>query len=98
MDDEGHEIEVEEEEVLEVPLLTRLQAALLLVVVTVFTGVTAEFLIGSIDGMTSTGGVSREFVALILLPLVSFRFSSFLSPFDRFLTLFPFFALGRKRR
>ncbi|KAL7412571.1 Sodium/calcium exchanger protein-domain-containing protein [Mrakia frigida] len=70
MDDEGHEIEVEEEEVLEVPLLTRLQAALLLVVVTVFTGVTAEFLIGSIDGMTSTGGVSREFVALILLPLV----------------------------
>jgi len=54
--------------------LTAVQAAILLVVVTVFTGVTAEFLIGSIDGMTSTGGVSREFVALILLPLVSLLF------------------------
>jgi Ca2+:H+ antiporter len=32
--------------------------------------VTAEFLIGSIDGLTTDGGISREFVALILLPLV----------------------------
>ncbi|KAL7417354.1 Sodium/calcium exchanger protein-domain-containing protein [Mrakia frigida] len=70
LDDNGDEIIEEEEEVLEVPLLTRLQAALLLVVVTGFTGVTAEFLIGSIDGLTNTGGISREFVALILLPLV----------------------------
>ncbi|ORY63667.1 Sodium/calcium exchanger protein-domain-containing protein [Leucosporidium creatinivorum] len=42
----------------------------LLVVVTVLTGVTAEFLIDSIDGLTQTTPISREFVALILLPLV----------------------------
>jgi len=47
-DEHGVEIpEEEEEEVLEVPLLTALQASILLVVVTVFTGVTAEWLIGS---------------------------------------------------
>lgn len=51
MDEQGNEIpEEEEEEVLEVPLLTAIQAGLLLITVTVFTGVTAEFLIGSIDG------------------------------------------------
>lgn len=32
--------------------------------------VTAEFLVSSIDGLTQTGAVSREFTALILLPLV----------------------------
>ncbi|GAA5941602.1 hypothetical protein JCM3775_005123 [Rhodotorula graminis] len=42
----------------------------LLIVVTVLTGVTAEFLVGSIDGLTATGNVSKEFVALILLPVV----------------------------
>ncbi|BGP49784.1 hypothetical protein JCM10450v2_005689 [Rhodotorula kratochvilovae] len=36
----------------------------------VITGVTAEFLVGSIDGLTQTGNISREFVALILLPVV----------------------------
>ena len=51
LDEQGNEIpEEEEEEVLEVPLLTAIQAGLLLITVTVFTGVTAEFLIGSIDG------------------------------------------------
>jgi Ca2+:H+ antiporter len=45
-------------------------AAALLVVVTVFTGVTAEFLVSSIDGMTTKSHVNKEFVALILLPLV----------------------------
>ncbi|KAG8690093.1 hypothetical protein FRC11_013882, partial [Ceratobasidium sp. 423] len=34
------------------------------------TGVTAEWLVDSIDGLTSGGNISREFVALILLPLV----------------------------
>ncbi|GAA6053123.1 hypothetical protein JCM3770_002864 [Rhodotorula araucariae] len=42
----------------------------LLVVITILTGVTAEFLVGSIDGLTQTGNISREFVALILLPVV----------------------------
>ncbi|KAG9076059.1 hypothetical protein FS749_012215, partial [Ceratobasidium sp. UAMH 11750] len=42
----------------------------LLVLVTVLTGITAEWLVDSIDGLTSSGTISREFVALILLPLV----------------------------
>lgn len=45
-------------------------AILLLVVVTVITGVTAEWLVSSIEGLVETGGVSESFVALILLPLV----------------------------
>lgn len=49
----------------------KVQAALVLIlVVTAITGVTAEWLVDSIDGVTATGNISREFVALILLPLV----------------------------
>lgn len=40
----------------------------LLTVMTALAGVTAEFLVDSIDGLTETGNVSREFVGLILLP------------------------------
>ncbi|KAF8752849.1 Sodium/calcium exchanger protein [Rhizoctonia solani] len=43
---------------------------ILLATVTVLTGVTAEWLVDSIDGLTKNGNISREFVALILLPLV----------------------------
>lgn len=32
--------------------------------------VTAEFLVDSIDGLTSTGKISKEFVGLVLLPIV----------------------------
>lgn len=45
-------------------------ACVLLTIVTVLAGVTAEFLVGSIDGLTSTAGISREFVGLILLPVI----------------------------
>lgn len=31
---------------------------------------TAEFLVSSIDGLTSTGHISKEFVSLVLLPIV----------------------------
>lgn len=40
---------------------------ILLVTVTILTGITAEWLVDSIDGLTSSGNISREFVALILL-------------------------------
>ena len=43
-------------------------AFLLLSVMTALGGVTAEWLVDSIDGLTESGGVSREFVGLILLP------------------------------
>ena len=32
--------------------------------------VTAEFLVDSIDGLTQSGSISKEFVGLILLPIV----------------------------
>ncbi|GAA5933735.1 uncharacterized protein JCM15063_001398 [Sporobolomyces koalae] len=55
----------------EIPKLSPYFALGLLVLVTILTGVTAEFLVGSIDGLTSTGNISTEFVALILLPVVA---------------------------
>lgn len=54
----------------EVPLVKFWFAAGMLVVVTAITGVTAEWLLDSIDGLTATGNVSREFVGLILLPVI----------------------------
>ncbi|WVW81909.1 calcium/proton exchanger [Kwoniella bestiolae CBS 10118] len=42
----------------------------MLTVVTGLAGFTAECLVDSIDGLTETGNVSREFVGLILLPVI----------------------------
>ncbi|KAI0064753.1 calcium/proton exchanger [Artomyces pyxidatus] len=42
----------------------------LLAIVTVLVAVTAEFLVDSINGLTEKGGISKEFVGLILLPIV----------------------------
>lgn len=42
----------------------------LLVVVTVLVAVTAEFLVDSINGLTESGAIGKEFVAVILLPIV----------------------------
>lgn len=42
----------------------------LLVVVTVLVAVTAEFLVDSINGLTESGAINKEFVAVILLPIV----------------------------
>lgn len=39
-----------------------------LTLMTALAGVTAEWLVDSIDGLTETSGVSREFVGLVLLP------------------------------
>jgi len=54
----------------EVPQLTAGVALGLLTVVTVLVAVTAEFLVSSIDGLTSTGHISEAWVGLILLPIV----------------------------
>lgn len=64
----GEEEEDDEEE--EVPKLTMWTALGLLTVVTVLVAVTAEFLVSSIDGLTSSGTISEEWVGLILLPIV----------------------------
>ncbi|KAJ8591762.1 calcium proton exchanger [Rhizopogon salebrosus TDB-379] len=42
----------------------------LLIFVTVLVAVTAEFLVDSIDGLTESGSISKEFVGVILLPIV----------------------------
>lgn len=43
----------------------------LLVVVTALVAVTAEWLVGSIDGLTASGHIRKQWVGLILLPIVS---------------------------
>jgi len=63
--------EQEEEEEEETPQLSVLVTIGLLAVVTVFVAVTAEWLVDSIDGMTTNGKISKEFVGIILLPIVS---------------------------
>ena len=54
----------------EVPELSLPVTIGLLVVVTVLVAVTAEWLVDSIDGLASGGGISKEFIGLILLPIV----------------------------
>ncbi|KAF6757263.1 Calcium/proton exchanger [Ephemerocybe angulata] len=60
----------EEEEEVETPSMTLLVSIAALVVVTALVAVTAEWLVDSIDGLTSTGKISKEFVGIILLPIV----------------------------
>ncbi|KAJ2747772.1 hypothetical protein GGI20_000242 [Coemansia sp. BCRC 34301] len=58
-DDEEEEVE-----------LTVLAAVVLLAIVTGLTGVCAEFLVSSIDGLTTQWNLSPSFVGMILLPIV----------------------------
>ncbi|KAJ7588343.1 calcium/proton exchanger [Mycena floridula] len=53
-----------------VMLLNNAVMCLFLIIVTILVGVTSEWLVRSIDGLTSSGRISKEFVGLILLPLV----------------------------
>ncbi|KAJ2498439.1 Vacuolar membrane antiporter with Ca2+/H+ and K+/H+ exchange activity protein, partial [Coemansia sp. RSA 1836] len=50
--------------------LTVLAAMALLAIVTGLTGVCAEFLVSSIDGLTTQWNLSPSFVGMILLPIV----------------------------
>lgn len=62
--------EVGEEDEVEEPLLSVATTIGLLVAVTVVVAVTAEFLVDSINGLTESGNISKEFVGLVLLPIV----------------------------
>ncbi|OJA13175.1 hypothetical protein AZE42_12149 [Rhizopogon vesiculosus] len=55
----------------EEPLMSVVACLWLLVIVTMLVAVTAEFLIDSIDGLTASEAISKEFVGVILLPIVS---------------------------
>jgi Ca2+:H+ antiporter len=52
------------------PKVRFLWAMGMLVAMAALAGVTAEYLVGSIDGLTESTNVSREFVGLILLPVI----------------------------
>ncbi|KAL6299872.1 calcium/proton exchanger [Sparassis latifolia] len=60
----------EEETEEETPQMSVPLAVGLLIVVTVIVAVTAEWLVDSISGLTASGKISKEFVGLILLPIV----------------------------
>lgn len=60
----------EEEEEEEVPSLNAVSAAILLALSTALVGVTSEWLVDSINGITRTGVISEAWVGLILLPIV----------------------------
>lgn len=62
--------EEEQEQEVEEPTLNVLMSVVLLVAVTVLVAVTAEFLVDSIDGLTDSTPISKEFVGMILLPIV----------------------------
>lgn len=54
----------------EIPELSLPMTLGLLVVVTALVAVTAEWLVDSIGGLASGSGISKEFIGLILLPIV----------------------------
>ena len=57
--------EEEEPQILSPP-----SAAVALVVITVLVAICAEFLVGSIDSIVQSAGISKTFIGLILLPIV----------------------------
>ncbi|KAG6374496.1 calcium proton exchanger [Boletus reticuloceps] len=58
------------EEEIEEPQLSVAVSLGLLVGVTVLVAVTAEFLVGSINGLAASGKIGKEFIGVILLPIV----------------------------
>ncbi|KAF7985745.1 hypothetical protein HWV62_2364 [Athelia sp. TMB] len=68
--DAGAALDEEDEEEPEQPKMGVWMTFGLLVAITVLVAITAEFLVDSIDGLTSSGAISKEFVGLILLPIV----------------------------
>ena len=61
----------EPDEGVEDPDLSLPVTIVLIIVITAFVAVTAEWLVDSIDGLSSGGIISKGFIGLILLPFVS---------------------------
>ena len=51
-------------------LLTPIEAGGVLVVVTLLVAACAEYLVGSIEGIVASSGISKTFIGLILIPIV----------------------------
>ncbi|KAA8893208.1 Sodium/calcium exchanger protein-domain-containing protein [Sphaerosporella brunnea] len=60
----------QEEESEQVAALTPWEAGGVLVVVTVMVAICAEYLVGSIEGIVESSGISKTFIGLILIPIV----------------------------
>ena len=60
----------DEEESTEGQTLNPVSAGVALVIITVIVAICAEFLVGSIDSLVATAGISKTFIGLILLPIV----------------------------
>ncbi|KAA1082381.1 hypothetical protein PGT21_001626 [Puccinia graminis f. sp. tritici] len=69
-DGSSHPEPMEEEDEEEVPSLNAVSAIILLGLSTALVGVTSEWLVDSINGITRTGVISEAWVGLILLPIV----------------------------
>jgi Ca2+:H+ antiporter len=52
------------------PVLNVIEAGTVLVLVTVLVAVCAEYLVGSIEGIVESSGISKTFIGLILIPIV----------------------------
>jgi len=52
------------------PVLTRNQAAAVLLITTVIVSFCADFLVGTIDNIVDAAGLSKTFIGLILIPIV----------------------------
>lgn len=61
---EGHTEEHDE------PLISVVDAGVLLLLVTLAIAVCAEYLVGSIDELVDSSGISKTFIGLILIPIV----------------------------
>jgi Ca2+:H+ antiporter len=53
-----------------VAVLTPREAGAVLFVVTIMVSVCAEYLVGSIEGVVGSSGISKTFIGLILIPIV----------------------------
>ena len=60
----------DEHELPEEAALNPWEAMSVLVVVTLMVAVCAEYLVGSIEGIVATSGISKTFIGLILIPIV----------------------------
>ncbi|KAK0385423.1 hypothetical protein NLU13_7899 [Sarocladium strictum] len=64
------ENQIDEEQEEETPNLGPVAATMVLVVTTLLVAICAEYLVGSIDDIVESAGISKNFIGLILIPIV----------------------------
>lgn len=69
-DEERRHREEREQKHQETPVLNVWESGIVLVLVTVLVSVCAEYLVGSIEGIVKSSGISKTFIGLILIPIV----------------------------